>query len=43
MAHSAGVKKYTDWISAEGQNSPNVCPGYDTKQSEDKTPVMLEL
>ena len=30
-------------ISVEEQDSPNKCPGYDTKQSDDGIPVMLEL
>ena len=27
----AGVGKYTDCISADGQDFPNECPRYDTK------------
>ena len=30
-------------FSAEGQDSPNECPSYDTKQSDGEVPVMLEL
>ena len=41
-AYSAGVTEYTDWISVEGQDSPNECPAYDTKQSDDEASVMLE-
>ena len=29
-------------ISAEGENSSNECPVYNTKQSDGKAPVMLE-
>ena len=43
MAQLAGAVEYSDWISAEGQNSSNVCLGYDTKQSDGDAPVMLEL
>ena len=39
---SLGVD-YTDCISAEGKNSPNECPGYDTKQSDCEALVMLEF
>ena len=36
--------EYTDWTSAGGKNPPlNECPGYDTKQSDGKAPVILEL
>ena len=30
-------------ISAEEQDSPNECPGNDTKQPDSESPVMLEL
>ena len=43
MAQSVGAVEYTICISAEEQNSPNECPGYDTKQSDGEVPVMLEL
>ena len=43
MVQSAGAAEYIDWISVEGQSSPNECPGYDTKQSDSEAPVMLEL
>ena len=26
-----------------GETPPNECPGYDTKQSDDEVPVMLEF
>ena len=42
-AQLAGAIKYIDCISAEGQESPNECPGYDTKQSDGKVLVVLEL
>ena len=35
LAQLAGVAEYTD--------SPNTCPGYDTKQSDGEAPLMLEL
>ena len=35
--------KYTDCISAEEQDSPNVCPRYDSKQSDSEGSIMLEL
>ena len=40
MAQSAGAVEYTNCISAD---SLNECPGYDTKQSDGETSVMLEL
>ena len=43
FAQSAGAIEHTDCISAEGQDSPNECPGYDTKQSVGEVPVMLEF
>ena len=43
MAQSAGAVEYTDYTSAEGQGSPNDCSGYDTKQSNVKASVILEL
>ena len=30
-------------LSVEGQDSPNECPVYDTKQSDGEAPVMQEL
>ena len=35
IAQSAGAVEYTD--------SPNECPGYDTKKSDGEVPAMLEL
>ena len=43
MAQSAMTVKFIDYFSAEWQDSPNKCPGYDTKQSDGEVPVMLEL
>ena len=43
MAKSAGTVEYIDCIAAEGQDFPNECPRYDTKQSDSEVPVMLEL
>ena len=42
LAKSAGAAKYTDYISAQQEDSPNECPGYDTKQSDGEASVMLE-
>ena len=39
FAQTAGVVEYTDY----SKTPPNECPGYDTKQSDGKVPVMLEL
>ena len=39
----AGAVEHTDCFSAEGEDSPNECPRYDTKQSDGEIPVMLEL
>ena len=36
----AGTAQYTDCIYAEGQDYPNACPKYDTKQSDGEVPVM---
>ena len=43
MAQSPGATEFTDFISAEGQDSLNECPVYNTKQSEGEASVMLEL
>ena len=43
IALSAGAVEYTDCISAEGWNTPNEGPGYDTKQSNGEASLMLEL
>ena len=40
---SAGAEEYIDGISAERYDSPNECPGYDTKQSDGEASVMQEL
>ena len=39
MAQLAGAVE--SW--QRGNTSPNACPGYDTQQSDGKSPVMLEL
>ena len=31
MAQSIGALEYNDCISAEGEESPNECPDYETK------------
>ena len=43
IAQSAGAVEYTNNFSAEEVRIPNECAGYDTKQSDGKVPVMLEL
>ena len=44
FAQSDGAVKYNDCTSTKGKDTlPNECPGYDTKQSDGKVPVMLEL
>ena len=45
LAQSAGAVEYTDCISAAGWVTPPPpeCSGYDTKQSDGKASVMLEL
>ena len=43
LAMAAGAVEYTDCISAEGYNSSNKYPGYDIKQTEGETSVMLEI
>ena len=43
MTESAGAAEYADCISAEGLDSPNECPGYDTYQSYCEASVKLEL
>ena len=43
LAKSAGAAEYTNCISAEGKDSSNECPQYNTKQSDGQDPVMLEL
>ena len=43
MVQFIGAVEYNDCISAEGQNSLNECPVYDTKQFDGEASVMLEL
>ena len=43
LAQLAGAVEYTDCISAEGKDSPNKCPVYDTKPVDGEAPVLLEL
>ena len=43
VAQSAGAVEYTDCFFAEGQDPPNECLGYATKQSDGEVPAMLEL
>ena len=43
VAELARAVEYTDFFSAKGKTLPNECPGYDTKQSDGKAPVMPEL
>ena len=38
-----GALEYTKCISPDVQDSPNECPGCDTKQPNGETQVMLEL
>ena len=42
FAQLSRVVEYTDCFSAEGYDSPNECPDYDTK-SDGEVPVMREL
>ena len=42
IAQSAGTIEYTDCIFSRSKTlSTNVCPGYDTKQSDGEVTVML--
>ena len=43
--HLAGAVEYTDCFSTKGVRvpHPNESPGYETKQTDGKVPVMLEL
>ena len=43
LALSAGAVEHTDCISADGWDSLNECPGYDTKQSDSEVPEKLEF
>ena len=40
LTQSVGTAQYIDCISAEGYDSSNECPGYDTKQSDGEAPAM---
>ena len=37
----AGAVEYTDYFSEEGEDIPNECPRFDTKQSDGEVPVIL--
>ena len=39
-SHSAEAVEYTNCISAEEQDSPNECPGYDIKPSDGEAPAL---
>ena len=43
FAQSAGTVEYTNCFSAQGEDSTNECPVYDTKQSDGEVPAILEL
>ena len=43
IVQSAGAVEYTDCISAGGTPTPNECPAFDTKQSDGKVSVRLDL
>ena len=43
LAQLTGAVEYIDCISAVGYDSPNKCPGCDTKQYDGEAPAMLEL
>ena len=43
LAQSAEAVEHTDCISAKGKDSPSECLLYDIKQTDGKTPEMLEL
>ena len=44
VAQSAGAVEYNDCTSTEGLDpTPNECPGYDSKQSDEEVPVILGL
>ena len=43
IALSAGAVQYTDSTFADRLDVLNECPRYDTKQSDDEVPVLLEL
>ena len=43
VVQSAGAVEYTNYISAEEYDSLYKCSGFDTKQSDNEAPVILEL
>ena len=43
FTQSVGAVEYIDSSFAEGEDSLNECPGYDTKQADGEVPVMLEV
>ena len=43
LAQSAEASDYTDYITAERQDSSNDFPGYDIKQSDGEATVTLDL
>ena len=43
FSQSVGAVEYTDCISEEGSDFPKECPVYDTKHSDNKASVILEL
>ena len=43
MAQSVGAVEYTDCISTEGQNSPDECPEYYTKQYDGNVSLMQKV
>ena len=43
VSQLAGAVEYAAAPLQRGKTLSNVCPGYDTKQSDGEVPVMLEL
>ena len=43
IAKSAGAVESSDCSTAEGKDSLNECPWYDTKQYDGEVPVILKL
>ena len=43
LTQQVEATEYTDCISAERKDPTNECPGYDIKQSDGETSVVLEL
>ena len=43
LAQSAGAAEHTDCISEEEKDSPNKCPRYDTKKSDGKASLIVNL